>query len=120
MGLDPRTPVIVGVGQVNQRDDATDIEPVDLMAAAAREAADPRVLQAVDAIRVVNLLSWRYRDPGLLLGARIGAPMPRPSTPVSAATPRSHWSIRPAWTSRLVDPTSCCWPVARPGGPGCG
>ncbi len=74
MGLDPRTPVIVGVGQVNQRDDATDIEPVDLMAAAAREAADPRVLQAVDAIRVVNLLSWRYRDPGLLLGARIGAP----------------------------------------------
>ncbi|HTY29423.1 MAG TPA: acetyl-CoA acetyltransferase, partial [Mycobacterium sp.] len=50
-----------------------DLEPVDLMAMAAREAADPRVLQAVDAIRVVNLLSWRYRDPGLLLGERIGA-----------------------------------------------
>ncbi|WP_059019154.1 acetyl-CoA acetyltransferase [Mycobacterium sp. M26] len=74
MGLDPRTPVIVGVGQVNEREDSADVEPVDLMAAAAREAADPRVLQAVDAIRVVNLLSWRYRDPGLLLGARIGAP----------------------------------------------
>lgn len=71
--MDPRTPVLVGVGQVNQRDDA-DVEPVDLMVAAAREAADPRVLQAVDAIRVVNLLSWRYRDPGLLLGQRIGAP----------------------------------------------
>lgn len=74
MGLDPRTPVIVGVGQVNEREDSAEVEPVDLMAAAAREAADPRVLQAVDAIRVVNLLSWRYRDPGLLLGARIGAP----------------------------------------------
>ncbi|SBS78511.1 Acetyl-CoA acetyltransferase [uncultured Mycobacterium sp.] len=71
--MDPRTPVLVGAGQVNQHDDA-DIEPVDLMAAAARQAADPRVLQAVDAIRVVNLLSWRYRDPGLLLGQRIGAP----------------------------------------------
>jgi len=73
MGLDPRTPVIVGVGQVNEREDAADLEPVDLMAMAANEAADARVLQAVDAIRVVNLLSWRYRDPGLLLGARIGA-----------------------------------------------
>lgn len=71
--MDPRTPVLVGAGQVNQRDDAQ-TEPVDLMAAAAREAADPRVLQAVDAIRVVNLLSWRYRDPGMLLGQRIGAP----------------------------------------------
>jgi acetyl-CoA C-acetyltransferase len=30
-------------------------------------------LEAVDAIRVVNVLSWRYRDPGLLLGQRIGA-----------------------------------------------
>lgn len=73
MSLDPRTPVIVGTGQVNQRDVAPDVEPVDLMASAAREAADPRVLQALDSIRVVNLLSWRYRDPGLLLGRRIDA-----------------------------------------------
>ena len=72
MGLDPRTPVIVGAGQVNERLDNPELEPVDLMAMAAREAADPRVLQAVDAIRVVNLLSWRYRDPGLLLAAKIG------------------------------------------------
>lgn len=74
MSLGPRTPVLVGVGQVNQRDVNPDVEPVDLMAAAAAEAADPRVLQALDSIRVVNLLSWRYRDPGLLLGPRIGAP----------------------------------------------
>ena len=38
------------------------------MAQIARPMADPRVLAAVDAIRVVNLLSWRYRDPGLALG----------------------------------------------------
>jgi acetyl-CoA C-acetyltransferase len=73
MTLDPRTPVIVGVGQVNQRDESPEVQPVDLMAAAAREAADPRVLHAIDSIRVVNLLSWRYRDPGLLLGEQIGA-----------------------------------------------
>ncbi|MFM9033366.1 MAG: acetyl-CoA acetyltransferase [Mycobacterium sp.] len=74
MSLGPRTPVIAGVGQVNQRDESPEVEPVDLMAAAARKAADPRVLQALDSIRVVNLLSWRYRDPGLLVGLRIGAP----------------------------------------------
>ncbi len=77
MALDPRTPVLVGYGQVNQRENAGDPqEPVALMAAAARVAADPRVLAAVDAIRVVNLLSWRYRDPGLLLGRLIGADNP--------------------------------------------
>ncbi len=90
MSLDPRTPVLVGVGQVNDRTDDAELEPVDLMAAAARDAADPRVLQAVDAIRVVNLLSWRYRDPGLLLGARIGARSPATYyTGVGGNTPQS-------------------------------
>ncbi|CAN5232891.1 acetyl-CoA acetyltransferase [soil metagenome] len=78
MPLDPKTPVLVGYGQVNQRDvDAHEVaDPVALMAAAARTAASARVLEAVDAIRVVNLLSWRYRDPGLLLGELIGAANP--------------------------------------------
>ncbi len=74
MTLDPRTPVLIGAGQINQRTENPDVEPVDLIAAAAREAADPRVLAALDSIRVVNLLSWRYRDPGLLIGRRVGAP----------------------------------------------
>ena len=74
MPLDPRTPVLVGYGQVNQREESATTEPVDLMEQAAQAAADPRVLQAVDAVRIVNLLSWRYRDPGLLLAQRIGAP----------------------------------------------
>jgi acetyl-CoA C-acetyltransferase len=67
------TPVLVGYGQVNDHDDNPALEPVDLMAAAAREAADPRVLAAVDSVRVVNVLSCHYRDPGLLLAGRIGA-----------------------------------------------
>ncbi len=71
--LDPRTPVLVGYGQVNQRDEKPDVEPVDLMVAAARAAADPRLLEAVDSVRIVNLLSWHYRDPGLLLAQRIHA-----------------------------------------------
>jgi acetyl-CoA C-acetyltransferase len=71
--IDPRTPVLIGYGQVNQHDDHPGVEPVDLMVAAARAAADPRVLEAVDSVRVVNVLSWRYRDPGLLLAQRLRA-----------------------------------------------
>src|ERR1700716_1291355 len=73
MPVDPRTPLLVAAGQVNQRDDAPSISPIEVMAAAAREAAAARTLEAVDSIRVVNVLSWRYRDPGLMLGELIGA-----------------------------------------------
>ncbi|MET0756798.1 MAG: acetyl-CoA acetyltransferase [Mycobacterium sp.] len=73
MPIDPRTPVLVGYGQVNQHDDHPGVEPIDLMVAAARAGADPRVLEAVDSVRVVSMLSWRYRDPGLLLAQRIRA-----------------------------------------------
>ena len=69
--------MLIGWGQVNHRDEIDpemrSVEPVDLMAAAARQAADSQVLEAVDSIRVVNVLSAHYRDPGLLLGRRIGA-----------------------------------------------
>jgi acetyl-CoA C-acetyltransferase len=73
MAVDPKTPVLIGYGQVNQHQQRADFEPVDLMVAAARQAGEPRVLKAVDAVWVVNLLSARYRDPGLLLAQRIGA-----------------------------------------------
>ncbi|GBG38944.1 acetyl-CoA acetyltransferase [Mycobacterium montefiorense] len=77
MPVDPRTPVLIGCGQVNHRDEIDpethSVEPVDLMVAAAAEAADTRVLEAVDSIRVVNVLSATYRDAGLLVGERIGA-----------------------------------------------
>jgi acetyl-CoA C-acetyltransferase len=79
VALDPRTPVLVGGGQVNQRTDEGDpaLEPVDLIVAAAKaaeaESAASGVLAAVDSVRIVSLLSWRYRDPGALVAARVGA-----------------------------------------------
>lgn len=46
MTVDPRTPVLIGYGQVNHRDDidpaVRSVEPVDLMAAAVERAADAR------------------------------------------------------------------------------
>src|SRR3977135_4235169 len=77
MALDPRTPVLIGAGQVVQRaaglDDARD--PVALMADAARAAATDAGLPDVpvpDSIRVVSLLSWRYRDPAVFLADDLG------------------------------------------------
>ncbi|WP_304116699.1 acetyl-CoA acetyltransferase [Mycolicibacterium bacteremicum] len=90
MTIDPRTPVLVGFGQTNQRAESATTEPVDLMEAAARAAADPRVLAAVDSVRIVNLLSWRYRDPGLLLAQRIGADSASTRyTPIGGNVPQS-------------------------------
>jgi acetyl-CoA C-acetyltransferase len=71
--IDPRTPVLVGYGQVNHHDDDPSVAPIDLLERAARAAADPRILEAVDSVRIVNMLSWRYRNPGLLLAERIRA-----------------------------------------------
>jgi acetyl-CoA C-acetyltransferase len=78
MSGDPRQPVLVGVGQVNHRDgDAP--EPVELLAEAIRRAASDsggRVLDAVRSIRIVNLLSRRYPDPGRLVAERLGLDVP--------------------------------------------
>jgi acetyl-CoA C-acetyltransferase len=79
-GLDPRTPVIVGTGQRNQRTDMGDasLEPVDLIVEAARTAADDTgssaIVGAIESVRILSLLSWRYRDPGALVAERLGAP----------------------------------------------
>lgn len=78
--LEPRTPVLVGVGQLNNRVDqgAEPREPFDLLAEAAELAAADAgaqgVLAEVDSVRVVSMLSWPYRDPGRLVAERIGAP----------------------------------------------
>lgn len=75
--MDPRTPVLVGGGQLNQR--AEPKEPVDMMVDAIRlaalDAGAPGLAEAVESVRVVNLLSWRYRDPGALVAERLGAPV---------------------------------------------
>ncbi len=73
---DPRSPVIIGAGQFVNRDEPGR-EPLDLMVealqAAERDAGAAGVLAKVDTIAVVPTFSWRYSDPGRLVGRRIGA-----------------------------------------------
>ncbi len=70
--LDPRTPVLVGVGTA-----AAAAEPVELMAQATEDAladAGGRGLgAAVDRVAVPQG-SWAYPDPARIVAARIGAP----------------------------------------------
>ena len=70
MTLDPRTPVLVGAGQIVQRLDEPEsaLEPIALMARALERAADDAgnrdLLAAADSVRVVQGL-WPYSDPPL-------------------------------------------------------
>jgi acetyl-CoA C-acetyltransferase len=80
MHLDPRTPVLVGAGQWSNRVDRGEppAEPVDMMAevlrgAAADSGATGDILGALDALRVVAVLSKRYRNPARLVAQRLGA-----------------------------------------------
>ncbi|MCO8127664.1 acetyl-CoA acetyltransferase [Acidimicrobiia bacterium EGI L10123] len=81
MSLDPRTPVIIGVGQRSQRVDRgePELEPVDLMVVAGRAALEDASVtdaSAIDSVRTVGLLSWRYTDPGSLVAERLGVGHP--------------------------------------------
>jgi acetyl-CoA C-acetyltransferase len=89
--LDPRTPVVVGVGQVTVRPDpdlspAERPEPVDLMALALEAAAEDvdgaapggpapagrALVSRADSIRVVLPFGWRSVNPPLLVAERLG------------------------------------------------
>jgi acetyl-CoA C-acetyltransferase len=78
MAVDPRTPVIVGVGQHVHRSETLEqgVEPIVLIEVALRAACDDAGLAGVpgrvDSIRIVNLLSWRYRNPAWVLADRLG------------------------------------------------
>jgi acetyl-CoA C-acetyltransferase len=84
-GVDPRTPVLVGVG-LGQRppDGSGDVTPLELMVEAARAAAAdagvPGLLRRVDTV-AVTVGNWDLPDPGRELAARIGAD---PSTTIRA------------------------------------
>ncbi|HET6832408.1 MAG TPA: acetyl-CoA acetyltransferase [Acidimicrobiales bacterium] len=80
MALDPRTPVLVGVGQWSNRVDRGEaaVEPADMMAEALRRAAEDsgagaRALVGADAVRVSRSLSRHYRNPARLVAERLGA-----------------------------------------------
>ena len=76
--IEPRTPVVVGVGQVDQRVDPEDArEPLALFADAVR-AADVdtgrpgALLPLVDTIAAVQIVSWPYADPGARVAQELG------------------------------------------------
>jgi acetyl-CoA C-acetyltransferase len=75
-----QTPVVIGVGQLTQRE-VEPVEsrgPVEMMAETARRAAvdtgaGPGVLAAVDSVAVINVLTWYYGNAPRLLAEQIGA-----------------------------------------------
>lgn len=78
--LDPRTPVLVGVGQVAQRepDLGAPKDPVALAVEALRRAgedsgAGARLLEEADAVYAVASASWTYRDAAALVAEALGA-----------------------------------------------
>lgn len=79
---DDHTPVIVGVGEINDRpvDPSLGMEPLSLMGVALRRAASDAVgyariselLSLIDSLDVVNFVSWRYDDPARQLCRQVG------------------------------------------------
>lgn len=88
-----RIPVLVGIGEIKDRpaDPARGLEPVALMAEALRRAetdAGASLLPRLDALDVVNSVSWPYPDPVAALCARAGiAPRHRAYGPIGGETP---------------------------------
>ena len=77
MSIDPRTPVLVGQGQiVNHIVHLTDArEPAQLIADAIRQAAVDASLTAlpeIDALHIVRLLSWKYTNPAFTVASLLG------------------------------------------------
>ena len=74
-------PVLVGVAQIEQRDadpaTGAGSEPLDLMIAAVREAANdaecPALLGEVDSVRIIRGM-WPYRNPAKAVAEAIGSP----------------------------------------------
>lgn len=95
MAVDPRTPVLVGVGTVS--DDAPALELVErAVRAAADDAGAPSLLGDVEWLAMTQG-SWRHTDPARAVAGRIGAPAARTAfvqlgvpqqTPVSTALAR--------------------------------
>jgi acetyl-CoA C-acetyltransferase len=97
VSLDPeRTPVVVGVGQVVDRQ--LDAGPIELAEQAARAALDeaPGLAGAVERLSVVNILSRRAGTaPATDLAKRLGiAPAVRETTTVGGNTPQ--WLVNRA------------------------
>ena len=77
--MSTQVPVIVGVGQVIQKDAAAPeaLGPIELMVAAARragaDAGASKLLGRIGWLAVVGG-TWRYRNPGAVIAGHLGAP----------------------------------------------
>ncbi len=77
--MNPNTPVIIGVGQLLQRinDPLQGKEPIDMMVAAVKKAAEdagnPGLLKQVESVCVIRG-AWKYRQPAGYVAAAIGSP----------------------------------------------
>ncbi|TSD98078.1 enoyl-CoA hydratase [Skermania sp. ID1734] len=77
--IDAWTPVIVGVGQLVDRDNTTSTgkDPASLAAQALRLAAAdagvPSLLSDADSVRFVASVSWRYADGAAVIAEKVGA-----------------------------------------------
>ena len=82
MTLDPRTPVLVGVGAISQReeDPSRAREPLALLIAALERAAEDagsrELLARADSVRAPRGF-WEYPDPGRLVADHFGAAQAR-------------------------------------------
>jgi acetyl-CoA C-acetyltransferase len=79
--IDPRTPVLVGTGQVTDRPargEATTRTPLGLMVEAARAAAadagpgGDALLRRVQSLGIVDVFCWPVPDPGALVARELG------------------------------------------------
>jgi len=75
--FDPRTPVIVGVGQfLNRVDQGADVlEPTDLIAEAVALAdrdTGASLASKAKVVACVRMLSWNYQDPAALIAEKVG------------------------------------------------
>lgn len=76
--IDPRTPVLVGVGQITQRTpdsgygDPAALAVTALRRAAADAGAGEELLRRADAVFAVACTSWQYRDMGAVIAQRLG------------------------------------------------
>ncbi len=90
--MNPRTPVIVGVGQLTNRRPriAHVLDMLEEVARAADADAGGRALERVGAVQEVAQISWRSPAPATLLAKRLGIDVPeRMVSTIGGSTPQT-------------------------------
>src|SRR6266571_4538729 len=89
-------PVVIGVAQLTHRSERLEdaIEPLEMMERVARAAAEDAgggagLLERLDSVQVVNIMSWPYTDAPGALAERLGAePSQKLYSAVGGETPQ--------------------------------